>query len=41
MGKLKVGLPNAQYLINILIAMAIIAFVFKMLPDKYTSWFRW
>ena len=41
MAKVKLSLPSPQYLLNIVIALAIIAFVFKMLPARYTQYFRW
>ena len=41
MAKVKVGLPSPQYLLNIIIALAIIAFVMKMLPVRYTQYFKW
>ena len=42
MAKIKVGLPSPQYLLNIVIALAIIAFVLRsFIPDRYAQWFRW
>lgn len=41
MAGIKLGVPKAQYFVNILIAMLIIALVFRMLPEQYTRWFRW
>jgi len=40
--KIKVGIPSAQYLLNILIALAIIGFVVRsFVPDRYAQWLRW
>ncbi|MBA7496436.1 hypothetical protein ES702_07044 [subsurface metagenome] len=41
MAKVKIGLPSPQYLLNIVIALAILAFVMKMLPVRYTQYFKW
>lgn len=42
MAKIKVGLPSPQYILNILIALAIIGFVLRsFVPDRYSQWFRW
>ncbi len=41
MAKVKFGLPSGQFLLNIVIALAIIAFVAKMLPARYTQYFKW
>jgi len=40
--KLKVGIPSIQYILNILIALAIIGFVVRsFVPDRYAQWLRW
>lgn len=41
MAKVKIGLPTGQYVLNLIIALAILSFVFKMLPARYTQYFRW
>ena len=41
MPKVKLSLPTLQYLLSFVIALAIISFVFKMLPARYTQYFRW
>ncbi len=42
MAKIKVGLPSGQYLLNILIALVIIAFMLRtFVPERYSQWFRW
>jgi len=42
MAKIKVGLPSPQYILNILIALAIIGFVLRsFVPERYSQWFRW
>jgi len=40
--RIKVGAPSLQYILNILIALAIIGFVFRsFVPERYSQWFRW
>lgn len=40
--KIKVGVPSAQYILNVLIALAIIGLVFRnFVPERYSQWFRW
>jgi len=42
MSKIKVGIPQPQYILNILIALAIIGFVMRsFVPERYSKWFRW
>ncbi len=42
MAKIKVGIPSPQYILNILIALAIIGFVLRsFIPERYSQWFRW
>ncbi len=40
MAKVKIGLPSAQFMLNIVITLAILTFVFKMLPVRYTQYFK-
>lgn len=40
MAKVKVGLPSINYFLSLLIALAILSFVFKMLPSRYTQYFK-
>lgn len=41
-GKIKVGVPSPQYILNILIALAIIGFVMRsFVPDRYAQYLRW
>jgi len=40
MAKVKIGLPTGQYILNLVIALAILTFVFKMLPVRYTQYFK-
>ncbi len=42
MARIKVGIPSPQYILNILIALAIIGFVLRsFVPERYSQWFRW
>ncbi len=41
MAKVKFGLPSAQFILNIVITLAILSFAFKMLPARYTQYFKW
>ena len=41
MAKVKIGLPSTQFVLNFVIALAIIAFVAKLLPVRYTQYFKW
>jgi len=36
----KLSLPTGQYILNLVIALAILTFVFKMLPVRYTQYFK-
>lgn len=37
----KFTLPTGQYLLSLIIALAIVSFVMKMLPIRYTQYFKW
>ena len=42
MARIKVGVPSPQYILNILIALAIIGIVMRsFVPERYAQWFRW
>ena len=42
MARIKVGVPSPQYILNILIALAIIGFIFRsFVPERYAQYFRW
>lgn len=42
MAKTKLAVPSLQYVLNILIALAIIGFIFRsFVPERYSQWFRW
>lgn len=38
---IKMGLPSAGFIINLVIALAIVALVLRMMPENVKTWFRW
>ena len=38
---MKLTFPTPQYLLSLIIALAIISFAMKMLPIRYTQYFKW
>jgi len=42
MSKIKFEIPKVQYILNILVSLAIIGFAFRsFVPERYSKWFRW
>ncbi len=38
---MKFTFPTAQYLLSLIVALAIVSFAMKMLPVRYTQYFKW